>query len=281
MPALDEEIEEATSEDIGINNSWGPKSIVTENGRVVGIEFKKCLSVFDKNGKFSPVYDENETKIVKTDNILISVGQGIDWGNLLENSKVELQPNKTIKVDSFTLQTGEPDIFAGGDAMTGPKFAIDAIALGKEGAISIHRYVQTGQSLVIGRDRRVFRVLDKDNLALEGYDRLPRQKPEHVDGAKAKVSFNDLRTTFTAEQVKKETERCLGCGATTVDEYMCVGCGACTTRCKFDAISLVRKYDAENIPFEKLKPTVLKQMIKRKARITLRKVRKVFTGGKR
>ena len=274
MPALEEEIEEALSEDIGINNSWGPKRILQENGRVVGIEFKKCLSVFDKNGKFSPIFDENETKIVKTNHVLISVGQGMDWGKLLENSKIELNPNKTIKADSFTLQTGEPDVFAGGDAMTGPKFAIDAIAMGKEGAISIHRYVQPGQSLIIGRDRREYHALDKENLTLEGYDRMPRQRAHHVDGKKSKETFKDLRTTFTEEQVKKEAERCLGCGATTVDEYMCVGCGACTTRCKFDAISLVRKYDATSVPLEKLKPVILKNMIMRKGRIFIHKVKK-------
>ncbi|WP_032121644.1 FAD-dependent oxidoreductase [Clostridium amazonitimonense] len=281
MPALEEEIEEAISEDIEVNNSWGPKRIVTEKGRVVGVEFKKCLSVLDKNGKFSPKFDENETKIVKANNVLLSVGQAMDWGGLLEDSKIELNPNKTIKVDSFTLQTGEPDVFAGGDAMTGPKFAIDAIALGKEGAISIHRYVQPGQSLILGRDRREYHAFDKENLTLEGYDHIPRQRAKHVDGAKAKVSFKDLRNTFTEEQVKMETERCLGCGATTVDEYMCLGCGACTTRCKFDAISLGRKYDATSVPFEELKPIIIKNMIKRKGRIVVRKIKKSLSGGKK
>lgn len=276
MPALEEEIEEALSENIEINNSWGPKRILQENGRVVAVEFKKCISVFDKNGRFSPVYDENVTRIVQTNHVLISVGQGMDWGNLLENSKIELNPNKTIKADPLTLQTGEPDVFAGGDAMTGPKFAIDAIAMGKEGAISIHRYVQPGQSLILGRNKREYHALDKDNLMLEGYDRLPRQKGEHVDGAKAKESFKDLRTTFTEAQVKSETERCLGCGATTRDEYMCIGCGACTTRCKFEAITLVRKYDAEGVAFEKLKPIILKSIIKRKGRIVIHKVKKSF-----
>ncbi|SCY76293.1 FAD-dependent oxidoreductase [Alkaliphilus peptidifermentans] len=273
MPALEEEIEEALSEDIEINNSWGPKGLITENGHVVAVEFKKCLSVLDENGKFSPVFDENDIKIVKTNNVLISVGQAMDWGKLLENSKIELNPNKTIKADSFTLQTGEPDVFAGGDSMTGPSFAIDAIAMGKEAAISIHRYVQPGQSLIIGRDRREYRAFDKENLNLEGYDRIPRQKIDDVDGAKAKVSFKDLRSTFTEEQVIKETERCLGCGATTVDEYLCIGCGACTTRCKFEAIGLVREYDAESVPIEKLKPLVVKNIIKRKGKITVKKAK--------
>ncbi|WP_346890374.1 FAD-dependent oxidoreductase [Clostridium sp. UBA1056] len=274
MPALDEEIDEALAEDIEINNSWGPKRILTENGKVVGIEFKKCISVFDENRKFNPKFDENEVKIVKANHILISVGQGIEWGNLLEGSQSELNPNKTIKADSFTLQTGEKDVFAGGDAMTGPRFAIDAIAMGKEAAVSIHRYVQPGQSLVNGRDRRAYYGLDKENLILESYDRMPRQRALHVDGKKSKETFKDLRPTFTEEQMKKETERCLGCGATVRDEYMCIGCGACTVRCKFEAISLVRKYDEEGIELEKLKPIIIKSMIKRKGRIAVRKVKK-------
>ncbi|NTV89834.1 MAG: FAD-dependent oxidoreductase [Clostridiales bacterium] len=273
MPALEEEIEEAMSEDIGIMNSWGPKRIIAENGRVKAVEFKRCVSVFDENKRFSPKYDETELMLVEADSVLISVGQGFDWGGLLVDTGIELNPNKTIKADAITLQTGEPDVFAGGDVLTGPRFAIDAIALGKEGAVSIHRFVQPGQSLTIGRIKRDYRSLDRENLNLEGYDRLPRQRALHVDGGKSKETFSDLRTTFTEEQVRKETERCLGCGATVTDEYLCVGCGACTTRCKFDAITLVRKYDAENIEFSDLKPTVAKYMIKRKVKIAVKKVK--------
>jgi NADPH-dependent glutamate synthase beta subunit-like oxidoreductase/NAD-dependent dihydropyrimidine dehydrogenase PreA subunit len=276
MPALSEEIDEATAENIEINNSWGPKRIVTENRKVVAVEFRKCVSVFDENGKFNPKYDENDIKVVKADSLLISVGQAMDWGNLIADSKVELNPNKTIKADSFTLQTGEPDIFAGGDAMTGPRFAIDAIALGKEGAISIHRFVQPGQSLVNGRDRKEYHVLDKENLVLEGYDRLPRQKSNHVEVDKSNEAFKDNRGTFTEEQIKSETARCLGCGATTVDEFMCLGCGACTTKCKFEAISLVRKYDEAGVSLEYLKPVIVKNMIKRKGRIAVKNIKDVF-----
>lgn len=276
MPALEEEIEESLSEGIMINNSWGPKRIITEDGKVKGIEFKKCLSVFDENNKFNPKYDEEETITVKADTIILSVGQAIDWGGLLEGSKIELNPNNTVKADSFTYQTEEKDVFVGGDVFTGPKFAIDAIAAGKEGAISIHRFVHPGQSLVIGRDRRKYKAFDKENILFEGYDNIPRQRTNHVDGKKARESFKDLRITFTEEQLKKETERCLSCGATVVDEFLCVGCGACTTRCKFDAISLVRKYDAEGVAFEDLKPVVIKNVIKRKGRIVLKKAKKVL-----
>lgn len=275
MPALEEEIEEALSEGIIVNNSWGPTRILHENGCVVAVEFKKCISVFDEDKRFNPKFDEKTIKIVKTNNVLISVGQGMDWGKLLENSKIELNPNKTIKADPITFQTGELDIFAGGDALTGPKFAIDAIALGKQGSISIHRYIH-GDNLTLCRERE-YHALDKENLDMNGYDRLPRQRAVHVDGSKSKETFKDLRVTFNEDQIKKETERCLSCGATIVDQYQCVGCGVCTTKCKFDAISLVRKYDSPGLDFKDMKPAVIKHVIKRQGKIAMKNVKKIFS----
>ncbi len=275
MPALLEEIEEALAENITINNSWGPVRILTENGAVSGVEFKKCLSVFDGAKRFSPKFDENDTIIVKADYVLLSVGQSIEWGNVLSGSSIELNPNKTIKADAITLQTSEPDVFSGGDSFTGPKFAIDAIAAGKEAAISIHRFVQPGQSLLVGRDRREYHSLDKSAVVFDGFDTLPRQNASHAHSSKERT-FSDVRGTLTEEQIKKETERCLGCGATVVDKFICVGCGQCTTKCKFDAISLVRQYDGEGVAFEGLKPVVVKQMLKRKVKIALKKVKLSF-----
>lgn len=277
MPALDEEIEEALEESIRINNSWGPKRIVVENGKLTGVEFKKCVSVFDENGRFSPVYDENDTKIVAADTVLISVGQSIDWGQLLVQSDATFNPNKTLIADSFTYQTNQADVFTGGDCYTGPRFAIDAIAAGKQGAISIHRFVQPGQSLVIGRDRREYHAIDKDNLDLQSYDRIPRVASKHHYKTSGKDAFNDARTTFNEEQIKIETSRCLGCGATVIDEYMCVGCGQCTTKCKFDAISLVRTYNSGGASFEDLKPLVLKTIIKREGKIIARNIKNMFS----
>jgi len=240
------------------------------------VEFKKCVSVFDENHRFSPKYDENDTMTVAADVVLTSVGQAMDWGSLLTDSKVELNPNKTIRADAFTYQTAEPDVFAGGDSYTGPRFAIDAIAAGKEGAISIHRYVQPGQSLVIGRDRKEYHALDKTNVVFEGYDSTARQSTGHVEGNKSKETFKDLRVTFTEDQIKKETERCLSCGATIVDQYMCVGCGQCTTKCKFDAISLIRVHDSASVEIKDLRPTVAKNVIRREGRIIVKRVKKFF-----
>ena len=239
MPALPEEIETAESEGINIIGGWGPKEILTEDGKVTGIVFKKCTSVKDADGRFNPQYDENETMTIECSNVIMSVGQAIEWGSLLEGTKVEFWHGNYPVADKVTYQTAEPDIFVGGDVYTGPKFAIDAIAAGKQGAISIHRYVQPHSSLTIGRDSNYYVELDKDDYSVEKYDNTGRQRPAKKSGVD-KLSFRSDAGVFTEEQVKKETARCLGCGATIVDENQCVGCGICTTKCEFDAIHLQR-----------------------------------------
>lgn len=273
MPAHPDEIEEALDEEININNSWGPTRVLTENNKVVAVEFKRCLSTIDENGRFNPKFDEKETKIIKCDYVLLSIGQTFAYGSLLAGEGVELAKRGTINADSVTLQTAESDIFAGGDVVSGPRFAIDAIAAGKEAAVSIHRFVQKGQSLIFGRDNHSYKALDKENLAdIKGYDETARQKTSHVDGKEAKKTFKDLRGTLTEEQIKKETARCLSCGATKTDEYLCVGCGACTLRCKFDAIKLVKVNDAEGFLIDELPKEVIKNTIKRKVKIAANKI---------
>lgn len=267
MPAADDEVTEAEEEGIVVNNSWGPKEILTENGKVTAVVFKKCISVLDENKRFSPKYDEEELLTVPCDQVLLSIGQSIKWGALLEGTRVEFNPNGTLKADPVTYQTAEPDIFTGGDNYTGPRFAIDAIAAGKEGCVSIHRFVHEGQSLTLGRNRRQFIELDKDNIKVETFDNAKRQVPGHKAGD-AKHTFRDLRSTFTEEQVQKEANRCLGCGATVVDPNKCIGCGICTTKCEFDAIHLSRDLpDASRMvkSEDKLKaifPYMLKREIK-------------------
>ncbi|WP_439100016.1 FAD-dependent oxidoreductase [Clostridium boliviensis] len=267
MPALPEEIAEAEEDNVSFHNGWGPKRILTEDGKVTGVEFKRCTSVFDAEHRFKPMYDENDTIIVKADFVLLSIGQSIEWGGLLTESRVELERSGTAKADSLTLQTKEPDVFVGGDCFTGPKFAIHAIASGKEGAISIHRYVQPGQSLVYGRDRREYHAFDKNNIAIgiQDFDTTPRQRPGH--SPEKKGTFRDERMTFTEEQLKKETERCLGCGTVEIDSYKCIGCGLCTTKCKFDAISLERTYDTVPNTYEKLPVKIAANAIVRTGKI--------------
>ena len=269
MPASVEEIEEAESEGIVVNPGWGPKEVlVDDNGEVRGIVLKKCLSVKDADGRFNPQYDENQLLTVECKHVFFSVGQAIVWGDLLKGSKVELGRGNGAVADALTYQTAEPDIFVGGDVYTGPKFAIDAIAAGKQGAISIHRFVQPHSSLTIGRNRNDFIELNKNDIKVENYDNSSRQIPGHNDSIDTKHSFRDAKLVFTEEQVKAETARCLGCGASVVDQNKCIGCGICTTKCEFDAIKLHRELPgcSKMVPSEdKLKyilPNGAKQAIK-------------------
>lgn len=272
MPATPEEIREAEAEAVAIQCGWGPKEICLEAGRVTGVVFKRCLSVFDPEGRFAPVYDESDTMTLPCERVFMAIGQSIQWGGLLDGEAVELGRGRSPVADPVTYQTGAADIFVGGDVYTGPKFAIDAIAAGKEGAVSIHRFVQPNTSLTIGRDPRRFIQLDKQNLDIGDYDTAGRQEPaQPQDGER--LSFRDTHGTLTEEQVRRETARCLGCGATIVDANKCIGCGLCTTKCEFDAIHLRRERPecSTMVPTEDKFKVILPYMLKRKMKIVFGK----------
>lgn len=273
MPASNEEIEEALEEGIELNCGWGPKEVLEEDGHVSGVVFKKCTRVFDAQGRFSPEYDENDTVTVPCRHVIFSVGQAIDWGHMLDNLHVELRPNGGALANKLTYQTSEPDIFVGGDVYTGPKFAIDAIAAGREGAVSLHRYVHEHCTLTIGRNRRDFIELDKENIKVETYDSSSRQIPPKADVKEQAKTFRDLSQSLTEEQVKKETSRCLSCGASVVDPNKCIGCGVCTTKCMFDAIHLHREIPGASVmraSEDKLK-YILPNMVKQSIKVKLKK----------
>ena len=273
MPAAKHEVEEAKEEDIVVMNGWGPKEVLTENGHVTAVVFKKCTQVKDADGRFNPQYDENDLVTIPAENLLLSIGQSVDWGKLLEGTKVVINRNGTAQADPLTRQTAEPDIFVGGDVFTGARFAIDAIAGGREGAVSINRFVHPGNRLDLARDRREFVELDKDDIKVEGFDNAPRQIPGKKAGV-AKDTFDDLTEVFTEEQVKTEAKRCLGCGASVVDENRCIGCGLCTTKCHFDAIHLKRDMPAASNMYrseDKLK-AIAPYAIKRGGKIAINKI---------
>lgn len=268
MPASKEEIAEALEEGIELNCGWGPKEVLEENGKVTGVVFKKCTRVLDEQGRFSPEYDEEQTVTIPCKHVIFSVGQAIEWGNMLDNLDLKRRPNGGALANKLTYQTSEPDIFVGGDVYTGPKFAIDAIAAGREGAISLHRYVHENCTLTIGRNRRDFVELDKNNISVDSYDTSKRQIPAKADEKAQAATFRDLSHSLTEEQVKAETSRCLSCGASVVDPNKCIGCGVCTTKCVFDAIHLHRELPGASVmraSEDKLKyilPNMVKQSIK-------------------
>ena len=238
-----------------------------------GIKFlfeHKPLEIKAVKGKVSELVCD--AGAVRCNTVIAAIGQTADWG-ALDIGELKTNAKGYAEADGVTYQTAQPDIFVGGDIYTGPRFAIDAIAAGKQGAISIHRYVQEGQSLTIGRDRLEYKALDKNNLDLDeikaDYDSTPRQNPGRIDVAE----FRDNRQTFTEEQLKKETARCLGCGVSVIDPNKCLGCGVCTTRCKFDAIHLKKRTNVDSIAYETRKKVLPEFIAERQRKIEIRKLR--------
>ncbi len=273
MPADPEEVAEAMEEGVQFKFLNAPVEILGENGKVCGLKVERmALGEPDEKGRRKPV-GTGEFEVIPVDSVIGAIGQKIDLGSL-DLGEVKLTKKGTVAADSLTCQTGEPDIFAGGDVYTGPSFAINAIAAGKEAAISLHRYVHPGQTLTMGRDRRVYKALDKEHVQLEvgGFDKEHRQVRGY-NAEKAKT-FSDARVTFTEEQVRKECARCLGCGATKVDPYLCVGCGICTTRCKFDAIHLKKVRDWHAGSFETMPIKSAANLVRKAGGIVKRAVTK-------
>ena len=239
MPADKEEVAEAREEGVKFCFLNAPAEILGEGGKVKALKVELMeLGEPDEKGRRKPV-GTGKFETIEVDSVLAAVGQSIDWGGLDVGALKTGKKGNAI-ADAVTYQTEQDDIFVGGDVYTGPKFAIDAIAAGREGAESLHRFVQEGQSLTQGRNLREFYELDKDNIVVgvDCFDRPARQPVLH-DAAKAR-SFEHDRLTFTEEQVKAEASRCLGCGVSVVDRNRCIGCGLCTTKCMFDAIHLER-----------------------------------------
>ena len=234
MPAADDEIEEAIEEGVKFKFLSAPAEITGE-GKAAELK----VEIMElKDGK--PV-GTGEFETMKVSAVISAIGQKIDLEGI---EGINTGAKGTVLVDEYG-RTNVEDVFAGGDLVTGPKFAIDAIAAGKEASISIHRYVHPGQTQDLGRDHRDYKPLDVATLGINavGFDNAPRQKAAGAPAKEAKKSFKDLRGTLTEEQIKKEAARCLGCGCVVVDEDMCIGCGICTTKCKFDAIHLEKVMD--------------------------------------
>ena len=242
MPAADDEIAEAAEEGVSFRFLASPAEILGDGkAETLKIELMEL-----RGGK------PTGTGVYETMNVsavISAVGQEIE----LNGISVDTGAKGTVTVSLPSFQTSEADVFAGGDVVTGPKFAIDAIAAGKEGAISIHRYVHPGQSQVIGRDHRDYKAMNPATagVAIDGFDTAPRQKASGGSEKDAEKTFCDLRGTLTEEQLKTETRRCLDCGTAVVDESLCVGCGICTTKCKFDAIRLEKVTDYAGTPYFK------------------------------
>lgn len=276
MPMGEEDQELCKADGVEIHAGWGQTEILVKSGRCAGIRFRKCLSVLNAEGRFAPEFDDTETAEESCTTVLFSIGQKPEWKELLKGTEVVLNTRGLVEADPVTLQTADRDIFAGGDIVSGQKFVVDALAMGREGAVSLHRFVNEGQSLTIHRNTRCFEMLNKDEIVLppESF-RKPARQVRGIDESK-KLTMNDEHKSFTEEQIRAEASRCLECGRSVVDTNKCLGCGVCTVQCKFDAIHLVRRPDGDAyshmVPAEQKFVEIGKYMPKRIAGIIRNKV---------
>ncbi|MGA2367364.1 MAG: FAD-dependent oxidoreductase [Dehalococcoidia bacterium] len=226
MPALPEEIEATLEEGITVHNGWGPQRILG-NGKVEGIEFKLCTSVFDKEGRFSPAYDTCTLTSLKADQVIIAIGQSLDKG-FLDNKDVALERG-VLKADAVTLETSVKGLFAGGDSVSGPGSIIQAVAAGKRAAESIERYLK-GEDMRTARFSDSVRPIPEELLpTTKDKEKKPREVPGEIAVEERKHNFVEVEGGFSEEQALAECERCLNCA-------MCSECQECVAACEQNAI---------------------------------------------
>ena len=212
MPAWDKEVEEALDEGIAINTSWGPTRIISHEGSVTGVEFVRCVSVFDEEGRFNPSFDDTTTQVVETDNLLISIGQAPDPSFLSEDGQLERALWGTLAVEENTLSTNIKGVFAGGDFTTGPTYLIRAIASGRRAALAIDNYIQGDTGRIEILDEKT-EMAEDAGLALEeeSTEEKPRIEVELESPQERVKDFREIEKGFNVEQALREATRCLRC----------------------------------------------------------------------
>ena len=212
MPAWEKEIVEAIDEGVVINPSWGPSRINNQEGRITGVEFARCVSVFDDGGNFNPSFDEESRQVVEADTIIISIGQAPDISFLDRDSQLERALWGSLVADENTLATNIPGIFAGGDFTTGPTYVIRAIGSGRRAAIAIDKYLKGDKGRVEILDEKTTMKEDK-GLALdeETLEERPRIKVELEEPEERAKDFREVEKGFNEEDAQREAVRCLRC----------------------------------------------------------------------
>ncbi|MBN1507668.1 MAG: FAD-dependent oxidoreductase [Sedimentisphaerales bacterium] len=226
MPAYPEEVEATLQEGIKVTNGWGPRRILG-NGSVTGIELKKCTQVFDADGRFNPIYDEQQQIFIEADQIITAIGQTSD-DEFVKHIGAATQ-GRYFKADPVTLVTSLDGVFAGGDAVSGPKSVIEAVAAGKRAAESIERSL-AGKDMVSQRFDATVKPVPEELLpAIDGVEEKPRAKAGELPMTQRIGSFKEVETGLTEEQALAEAERCLNCA-------LCSECKECVEACKQNAI---------------------------------------------
>lgn len=235
MPAYEDDIQQAIDEGVGINVSWGPKRILGDGKKVTGAELVKCVSVFDKEGRFNPSYDEKVTKTIDTDMVILAIGQTSDLS--LVPKGIKTTEGVIIQVEPVTLETTLPGVFAGGDVTAAPGSVVsvvEAFAAGKESAISIDRYLK-GEDLKAGRGKKPDRVRRPPK---EGIEQMARQVAPLLPVDQRRGNFKEVKTGFNEDTMMLEARRCMTCGSRVIIKYPedCMLCVYCERDCPEKAI---------------------------------------------
>jgi len=226
MPANEEEIEEAEEEGIKIHYLVAPVRILGKDGRVVGLEcIRMKLGEPDGSGRRRPIPIEDSGFVMDVDAVIPAIGQSLDTAFMSPEIGLKLNKGDTIEIDSVTYATNIPGIFAGGDAASGPATVIEAIAAGKEAAVSIDRYLK-GEDLHEGRGD----VREEIEVDTHGIERSARQRMPRLNVKERIDSFNEVQLGFSESQALEEANRCLNCG-------ICSECLRCVEACTAKAIN--------------------------------------------
>jgi NADPH-dependent glutamate synthase beta subunit-like oxidoreductase len=235
MPAAEFEIHEALLEGIKFVHRRGPARILVEDDRAIGVETVGVLSVFDETGRFAPTLDQEDREVLATDTVILAIGQAVDLSALQPDGPTASRRG-TIEVDSETLATSIPGVWAGGDVVHGPRSLIEAIADGRRAAASIHRAFGGGREEdTPGR----MVVLDQFHRLQDPYDRQDRVSVPSLS-TERRIGLREVEVGFSEEQARCEAQRCLRCFANILlDVHACVLCGLCSDVCPLDLIALV------------------------------------------
>lgn len=246
MPAWKGEVEEAEHEGIEVGNGWGPREIVGENGIVTGLRVRRCISVFDENGRFNPAFSDEE-KVIPCDSVILAIGQQADLSYLAKDDGVQVTPRGILKIDD-NLMTSAPGVFAGGDVAFGPRILVEAVANGHKSARSIHLYL-SGKTEKNVRSR--FRILPNWKMPAR-YLSIARQKMPML-ASNRRIGIAEVELGFDEEQGRAEGTRCLQCQVNTIfDGSKCILCAGCVDVCPEHCLRLVdltqvsgdQRYDA-------------------------------------
>lgn len=237
MPAFRKELEGALEEGITFNCTWGPERILVENGRVRGVEFKRCVSVWGPSRKFEPKYDPAQRLVLGADTVIVAIGQSPDLSFLAGSDAGDVLKGNMLRVNPETLETRLEGVFAAGDMVTGPSSVVEAMASGKRAAASIDRYVRGQDPILNSLVKEGMKVI----LPAAELDRARRHAREPMPKLalqQRRRSFDIVDTGYSADAAKREADRCLRCGKAVEYYKECWYCLPCEIECPTEALTL-------------------------------------------